>query len=199
MTEEPDPALEEALRRLERDTAGPLAAWSDARQAEVEAVVRETTSADRGLSVRVIEEAAGRRPRRRFGPGLVAAGLAAGLALGYFGRGTFEREQPAQPDRTLLGGGRGASIAVHPPAAVDHYDFFAWSGGVDRQRYGLRVWNDGELDAALSVDGLTKSFYEPTPEERARLGPAIRWEVVAQDAYGSSLGTLFTASSSRSP
>ena len=194
MTDESrDAALEEALLRLERDTEGPLTAWADARQAEVEAALRETTAGDRRRSVQVIEKAAGHRLRRRFGPGLAAAALAAGLGLGYFGRGMLK---PERVERTTLGTEAPPSIPVHPGPTVDHYDFFAWSGGVDQQRYGLRVWNEGELRPVLEIDDLRKSLYEPTREQLELLRQAIRWEVWRQTKDGQSSELLFSASSS---
>ncbi len=195
MTEEHDPALEEALRRLERETAGPLSTWSDARQAEVETAIHETGAADRSLSLEAFGELSGRRLHRRRGPWLAAATLAAGLLAGYFGRGLLER--PSLPGQRTLLGPQGATEA-YPGPLVDDYDRFEWSEPEGRWRYGLRVWNEGRLDAALSIDGLIEPRYTPTAVELTRLGKSIHWEVVLQDEDGRSHGTLLSASSSRS-
>lgn len=199
MSPEPrDEVLDEALRRLEREAAQPLAAWSKAEQADVDAAIEETSAAERAAAVRTIQRLA-RPAKRPFGALSLAAALVAGIALGFLVRGQLGGGHgDERPGRVLLGPGH--AEALEPGPLVERYDRFAWSAtGETGRRYGLRVWNAGELEPALAVDGLTQPAYEPKPEELLRLGPAIRWEVMLQDADNRALSTLLSASSSRSP
>jgi hypothetical protein len=199
MSPEPrDDALDEALRRLEREVAEPLAAWSKAEQADVDAAIEEASAAERAAAVRAIQGLA-RPAKRPFGGLSLAAALAASIALGFLVRGQLGgADGDTRPERTPLGPGH--AVALEPGPLVERYDRFAWSSsGKAGMRYGLRVWNAGELEPALEVDGLTRPAYEPRPEELLRLGPAIRWEVVLQDADNRALSTLLSSSSSRSP
>jgi hypothetical protein len=190
---ERDAELEQALRRLERDTEGGLGAWADAERADVDAAAREVSQAERAQAVRAFEDLAHPRRRPTWGLGLAAAALIAGVALGFTARGLLGGDEPQQP--VLLGPGR--AVPLEPGPVVDRYDRFAWSnGGQEAQRYGLRVWNDGELEPVLSKDGLKEPAYAPSAAELASLGPAIHWEVVLQDGERRSLATLLSASAS---
>jgi hypothetical protein len=194
---EHDAALEEALRRLERDTAGALGAWTDAERADVDAAAREVSRAERARAVHAFEELAlVRRPaesRRRLSLAAAAA-LVIGLLGGWLGRGVFQREMGPGPPILL---GTGTERALAPVGPVDRYDRFAWTKSSEGSRsYGLRVWSGEAQKPVLSVDLLTEPSYTLSAEEAASLGPAIRWEVLLQDADGGPVATLVSASAS---
>ena len=189
---DPDGAPDE----LERETAEALGRWAEARRADVEAARRETTPADRAAAVSTFEALAkGGRSTFRGRWLLVAAALLVGLTLGYLVHSVLG--PPADDAPVLLGDG-GLSGLI-PTGEVDRYDRFSWTHSSDTpSSFGLRVWNEGDLDAVISVDGLTLPEYVPTDEERARLGATIRWEVTVQSSDGSTLG-LASSSATRSP
>jgi hypothetical protein len=179
-----DAALEETLRRLEQDTRPALEAWSQAERADLAAAERAIERADRAQALRTFQRLAGVE-RRPFGALGVAAALLVGLTLGFLGRGLFESAPRSEGPRLL---GEQALDILAPEGSVAGYDRFAWSvRGSSVQRFGLRVWNAGELDPAIAVDGLTDFEYVPTAEELERLGPRIRFEVHLQTSDRQSL------------
>ncbi len=183
-----DPSEQE----LELAMSEVLELWSDEQHALVDEAVDSASEADYQAALRTFQGLAGkRRPWARFGwMAAVAATLL--MAVGYMAWSPSGAPAPA----VLLGSGE--MEALSPAGEVDGYDVFSWKAkGNKLQRYGLRVWNEGVLDAVVRIDGLEQPEYTLSEGQRVLLGSRITWQVLLQTPEGGTLGVESASASLR--
>jgi hypothetical protein len=185
----------DTLQCLVDDTAEALDAWTDAALEDLEAAEADVSAGERSDAVRFFEERSGRirrSPRRS----LTAAAmvLLVGLSFGFIARGFL----PERGDGGRLLLGEQPLFNLTPHGEVDRYTRFTWSTSEDNALFGLRVRNEGEPDAVISVDGLTEPSYLPSAAELERLGPRIDFQVLLQTPDGGTRSSALVSASRRS-
>lgn len=184
--ENKDPALQEALERLEREAQPALEAWTARELEEIERARDATTDAERQTAVETFEQfatqSAGARPHALRAPLWLAAAasLLLGVGIGWLARGGDE----GQPNRIESGtwlsetDASGSGLEIRLVGQGD-YDRLAWKAADHPSaRYSLRIHNRGESEPALEVDGLQSPSYRLSAEDRERLGAAIEIRVM---------------------